>query len=69
MAGGVVRHIVADEIKIVAASPYKSFELSGDHRKNFPELFGGIDARIDNHFANEVDSSSFHQECEWKTRR
>src|ERR1700719_269953 len=42
MAGRVVGHIFADEVKIVAATAHKGFELAGDHGKNFEELFGGF---------------------------
>ena len=68
MAGGVVGHVVADEVKIVAASAHKGFELAGDHGKNFVELFGGLDDGIDDDFASQVDAPGFHQEGKGKAR-
>src|SRR6266852_1528851 len=68
MAGGVVRHVLADEIEIVAAAAHKSFELAGDHGKNFAKLFGGLDHGIDDHFAGQVNAPGFHQEGEGKAR-
>src|SRR5208282_2912892 len=62
MAGGIVGHVVADEVKIVAASAHKGFELAGNHGKNFAELFGGLDGGIDDHFAGKVNPPGFHQE-------
>src|SRR6266481_7267602 len=62
MAGGVVGHIFADEVKIVASAADKGFELAGDHGKNFEELFGGLDDGIDNHFAGEVNAPGFQEE-------
>ena len=68
MAGGIVGHVLADEVKVVAAAADKGFELARDHGKNLEKLFGGLNDGIDDHFANEVDPPGFHQEGERKAR-
>src|SRR5580698_249307 len=68
MAGGIIGHVVADEVKIVAAATHKGFEFAGDHRENFEELVGRFDNGKDDHFASQVDAPRLHQERKRKAR-
>src|ERR1700722_9370005 len=66
--GGIVRHVFADEIKVIASSAHKSFKLARYHRKHFEKLLGRLHSRIDNHFASQINAPRLRQKSEWKTR-
>src|SRR5277367_2645069 len=66
VSSGVVRHVFANEIKVVAPSAHKSFKLARYHRKNFEKLIGRLHSRIDNHFASQIDAPRLRQESKRK---
>src|SRR5580658_4653639 len=68
MAGGIIGHVIPDEVKIVAAAAHKSLELTGNHGKNLEELVDRFDDGKDDHFASQIDAPRLHQEGKGKAR-
>ena len=68
MTGGIVGHVVANEVEVIAASPDESLELARNHGKHFQKLVGRFHFGIDDQFAREVDAARFHQERKGKAR-
>src|ERR1019366_8638615 len=64
----ILRHVLANPVKIVAAPAHKRLEFARNHGQDVKELFGRLDHRIDDDFARQINAPGLHQESKRKAR-
>src|SRR5579871_362376 len=68
VAHAVVRQVVSEGVKIVAAALVVAFQRSLERRQNLKEIARWLDRRIDKRFGAELNAARLLQKAERETR-